>query len=231
MLTRLRRRLSYSNVMATVAVVLAAGTGGAYAAGLITGKDIARNAISAKHIKADAVGGKKVRDGSLAPKDFRSGALPPGPPGPQGLSGEKGEPGEPGRDGEDGGNTADRCVQTEGLPSIVEFAGICFEQSYRAALNWQRAADSCAADDRRLPSADELWAFAANDTFAWPPPGDVRYEHTSDLTQYWSSEMVWEQYVTVVGKYESTVVHRVLGSHFNKQPLGFRCVEAMTNAA
>ena len=48
---RIRERLSYANVMATVAVFGVLAGGGAYAASKIGPKDIAKNAVRSKHIK------------------------------------------------------------------------------------------------------------------------------------------------------------------------------------
>ena len=52
MMKRTRRlRPSYANVTATVALALALGVGGAYAAGKIGSADIAKNAVKSKHVK------------------------------------------------------------------------------------------------------------------------------------------------------------------------------------
>lgn len=92
-------RLTYANVMATIAVFLALG-GGAYAA-----SQLPRNSVSAKQIKKNAVSSAKVKDGSLLAKDFRAGQLPAGqtgPAGPAGPAGHDGSPGTPGQPGKDG---------------------------------------------------------------------------------------------------------------------------------
>ena len=99
MLRRIVGRLSYANVMATVAVFIAIGSG-AYAAGL------ARDSVRSKQIKAgtvrnaelanDAVTSPKVADGSLRGADFAAGQLPQGPqgePGPPGVEGPEGPAG------------------------------------------------------------------------------------------------------------------------------------------
>jgi hypothetical protein len=70
-------------------------SGSAYAAGLITGDDIARKAIAKKHIKKDAVVSKKVKNGSLLSTDFKAGQLPAGATGPGGLQGPAGAKGDP----------------------------------------------------------------------------------------------------------------------------------------
>jgi hypothetical protein len=50
MLASLRAHLTYANVMATIAVLIAL-SGGAYAAGLVGPNDIAKDAVRTKHIK------------------------------------------------------------------------------------------------------------------------------------------------------------------------------------
>lgn len=91
------------NLVAYLALFVALGTGTAYAANQITGKDIARNAVKAKHIKdgqvktaelgAGAVTGAKVVDNSLTGAEIDESTLQlpaptaaPTPPAPD-LSG------------------------------------------------------------------------------------------------------------------------------------------------
>jgi hypothetical protein len=76
---RIRSKLTYANVMATLAVFLVLG-GGAYAASKIGPNDIAKNAVRSKHIKrgnvkrsdlgANAVNSAKVANGSLRLSDI-----------------------------------------------------------------------------------------------------------------------------------------------------------------
>ena len=106
MLRKLRPHLSYANVAATLALVLAAGGSTAYAAAKIgksdigyhavTSSKIAFNAITASKVRNSTLSGKDVRDswitsadirnGSLRADDLAAGQLPQGP---------KGEPGAP----------------------------------------------------------------------------------------------------------------------------------------
>jgi hypothetical protein len=83
-MSRIAARLTYANVMATVAVFLALG-GGAYAA-----IKLPRNSVKAKQIAKNAVRSSEVKNRSLLPVDFKKGSLPTGERGPQG------EPGQPG---------------------------------------------------------------------------------------------------------------------------------------
>lgn len=82
----LRQRLTYANVMATIAVFIALG-GASYAA-----TQLPKNSVGAKQLKKNAVTSTKVKDGSLKAGDFAAGQIPKGP---QGIQGEKGDPGAP----------------------------------------------------------------------------------------------------------------------------------------
>jgi hypothetical protein len=85
----LRSRLSYANVMATVAVFIALG-GASYAA-----VKLPKNSVGTKQIKKNAVIGSKVKRGSLSAGDLSRSARVSlrGQTGPQGPQGAKGDPG------------------------------------------------------------------------------------------------------------------------------------------
>ena len=93
---KVRSRLSYANVTATLALFVALG-GGSYAA-----LTLPRNSVGARQLRANAVTSKKVRDHSLKARDFAPGQLPAGEqgpkgdPGPRGIQGPKGDKGDPG---------------------------------------------------------------------------------------------------------------------------------------
>jgi hypothetical protein len=76
--------LSYANVVATVALFIALGSG-SYAA--VT---LERGSVKSRHIAKNAVTTGKVKDRSLLSQDFARGQLP---------RGERGEPGPPGAPG------------------------------------------------------------------------------------------------------------------------------------
>lgn len=65
MLERLRHRLTYANVMSSIAVFAVLAGGGAYAASKIGPDDIAKDAVRSRHIKKNQVTGKHVREASL----------------------------------------------------------------------------------------------------------------------------------------------------------------------
>jgi hypothetical protein len=84
-------RLTYSGVVATLALFVALG-GGAYAIGVaknsVTSKSIKRGQVKTSDIGPGAVTGAKVKDASLLAGDFAAGQIPPGPPGAKGAPGQ-----------------------------------------------------------------------------------------------------------------------------------------------
>jgi hypothetical protein len=86
----MRKRLSYANVMATVAVFIALG-GSSYAAIKITGKNVKDGTLTGADVKNRSLTGRDVRDKSLSPADFKGSVQ--GDTGPQGPKGDTGEPG------------------------------------------------------------------------------------------------------------------------------------------
>jgi hypothetical protein len=71
----MRRKLSYANVMSTVALVVAVGGASAFAAtqlakNSVGSKQLKRNAVTAAKIRKNAVTGAKVKDQSLSGKDI-----------------------------------------------------------------------------------------------------------------------------------------------------------------
>ena len=107
-------RLTYANVMATIAVFVALG-GGAYAAlvprNSVGTAQLKKDAVRTSDIRNGAVTSAKVRNRSLLASDFRDGQLPrgatgvagaPGPAGPAGPAGPQGPAGADGAQGPQG---------------------------------------------------------------------------------------------------------------------------------
>ena len=98
----MRSKLSYANVMATLAMFIALG-GSSYAAITITGKNVKNGSLTGADIKNNSLAGADVRretlksndvkNGSLRALDFRSGELTQGSKGDKGDKGDKGETG------------------------------------------------------------------------------------------------------------------------------------------
>ena len=97
----IRKRLTFANVVAGIALFVALGSG-AYAA-----TQLPKNSVGSKQIKKNAVNSAKVKDRSLKAVDFKEGQLPAGPQGPMGEKGATGAAGA-------SNVVARRTVQTTG---------------------------------------------------------------------------------------------------------------------
>ena len=64
MLRRVRRHLTYANVMATIAVFIALG-GSSYAALKITGRNVKNSSITYKDLKRNTLGGTRIKESRL----------------------------------------------------------------------------------------------------------------------------------------------------------------------
>jgi hypothetical protein len=83
----MRRHLSYSNVIASIALIFAL-SGVAYAA-----TQLPKNSVGTKQLKKDSVNSNKVKAGTLLSSDFKSGQIPAGAKGDTGPQGPQGVPG------------------------------------------------------------------------------------------------------------------------------------------
>jgi hypothetical protein len=89
---RIRTRLTYANLMATLGVFLALG-GTSYAALTITGRNVRNGSLTGRDVKNGSLGSADIGDRRLLAKDFKPGQLPSGPPGARGATGPAGPPG------------------------------------------------------------------------------------------------------------------------------------------
>jgi len=137
-LKKLRQRLTYANVMSTLAVFIALG-GSSYAAYTISGSSIKNRSISAKKLKRNTLGGREIKESRLArvPRARnadRLGGLP-------------------------AANFKLRCPS-----DTFPMANVCVERTARAASSYGSAVLQCtligtpAGPGRRLPTHGELRA-------------------------------------------------------------------------
>ncbi len=111
----IRLRLTYANVMATVAVFIALG-GGAYAAA-----SLPAGSVGAKQLKNKSVTPSKVAPGTIALFKGQKGAV--GSPGAQGVQGSQGPQGPTGNTGSTG-NTGPEGPFPSTLPSGKTIVGV-----------------------------------------------------------------------------------------------------------
>jgi hypothetical protein len=94
----IRRRLTYANTMATIAVLIALG-GTSYAAAKLTGRDVKDGSLTGADVRSSSLQSRHIADRSLRAVDFRRGVLRRGREGEQGEDGFDGFDGEPGPPG------------------------------------------------------------------------------------------------------------------------------------
>ena len=114
----LSRRLSYANLIATLALFVALG-GSSYAAISIGSKQIADNSVRSKDVRNNSIRGKDIRNGSLKAADFKLGALPAGSRGARGATGPAGPKGDQGPQGVTGPQGAQGPAGPAGLSGVV----------------------------------------------------------------------------------------------------------------
>jgi hypothetical protein len=95
MLSKLRGRLTYANVMATIAVFVALGGTSVAAVSLkrnsVGTSQIKNGSVTGADVKNNSLGGSDIK--SLTVKDFKGGKLPQGTQGPTGPRGPAGAAG------------------------------------------------------------------------------------------------------------------------------------------
>jgi hypothetical protein len=118
----IRKRLTYANVMSSIAVFLVVGGATAFAAlgkNTVGTRQLKKNAVNSAKIKKNAVNSAKVKNHTLRAVDFKAGQLPAGAPGPQGIPGPKGDKGDKG----DPGPLVSTLPSGDTLRGIYSYAG------------------------------------------------------------------------------------------------------------
>jgi hypothetical protein len=180
-----RIRLTYANVLASVALFVALG-GSSYAAvalpkNSVGAAQLQTKAVTGAKLRSNVVTGAKVKDGSLMAADFKAGQLPAGsqgpkgepgpqgPAGPLGLRGEKGDAGAPGISG------YEIVIANALIAANAEGSATAACPAGKKVLGggWADTGDFRARGSR--PSADgaSWWAFAKNN--ANIPSGLIAY--------------------------------------------------------
>lgn len=75
MLAGIRDRLTYANVMSTIAVFGVLAGGGAWAASKIGPNDIANDAVRSKHVKNDQIKGPDIAAGAVGSPEILNGSI------------------------------------------------------------------------------------------------------------------------------------------------------------
>lgn len=160
MLKALLDRLTYANVVATLALFIALGTGGAYAASKIDGSDIRKHSLTGRQFKANSIGGRVVKESSLKPVPrAQNAARLAGLPASRFL---------------------DSCPQA--FAPTIPLADVCIETQARPPESYRGAAFACNLTDnreragRRLPTQQELMIARASSQVQLASGGELTSE-------------------------------------------------------
>jgi hypothetical protein len=127
MLRQLRARLTYANVMASIAVFLAM-SGGAYALTIprnsVGTRQLRERAVTRSKVATGAIASTQVRDRSLRARDFLRSDLPAGPRGASGATGARGSTGSRGSTGARGATGARGESALDPLPTGRTIHGV-----------------------------------------------------------------------------------------------------------
>lgn len=153
MIQPLRRRLSYANVMATLAVFIALG-GSSYAALTITGRDVADSSLTHRDLKRETLGGSRIKESRLGTVRRAKNA--------ERLNGVT------------AAQLFVRCPK--GTHPVSD---VCIEEAARGSAPYRTAAVVCegtgrrSGAGRRLPSHDELMTAIGDFGITLTPGGEL----------------------------------------------------------
>jgi len=172
--SRLRRHLSYANVMATIAVFVAFG-GVSYAAATISGNKLINGTVGAGKLKNGTLTSTQVKADSLTGSVIDESTLATVPSAQTATSAATAATAGSANTAKSAGTalTAENADTVEGLsakqlqvscPAATElFGGMCWDIPERPLRNWILASKSCGEAGGRLPSLSELVAYTLRD--------------------------------------------------------------------
>ena len=150
MLRAIGGRLSYANVMSTIAVFVALG-GSSYALVRIDGKQLRNRSVPGQKLKRNTLGGAEIKEtrlgrvGRARTADTLQGLIP--------------------------------AQLKLGCPSGTKYsAGVCIERLPHAAAPYGGARVACESADRRLPSYQELAGIVDDSDVPFAPGGELASE-------------------------------------------------------
>ena len=159
--SRLRRHLSYANVMASIAVFVAFG-GISYAATNINGNQIVKGSIGAGKLKNGTITSTQVKANSLTGGSINESSLGTVPAAQTATTATTAASATTATTAGNA-NTLDGLTSQQLLvacPAATElFGGMCWDKEVRPADSWIKASTECGDAGGRLPSLSELIAY------------------------------------------------------------------------
>jgi hypothetical protein len=153
-LSSFRKRFSYSNVIATLALFIALG-GTSYAVIRVDSRDVVDNSLRSGDLRNNSVRSRDIRDRSLRARDVKRNGLGAGAVKESSL----------GRvplaaNAERVGGTAASDLRVRCPADTLARAGVCIEQAGRPAEGFFGATTACDNAGRGLPTMAQLDRFA-----------------------------------------------------------------------
>ncbi len=153
MIARLRNRLTYANVVATLALFLALG-GTSYAVLQVRSDDVVDNSLRSRDVRNNTLRSLDIRDRSLQARDFRPDSLGPGVVKESRLGTVPRA-----ADAERLGGVAAQDLKLKCPTGTLARVGVCIETSARAPSGLLTATNICDQAGRGLPTMLQLDAF------------------------------------------------------------------------
>ncbi len=158
-----RPRLTYANVVATLALFVALG-GSSYAALKISGRDIQKHTITGQNIKRNSLGRRQIKESSLSavPRAHNAARL----------------------DGYTAERLLVRCPQ-----GTIPVAGVCIETQTHPPVAYGNAVYECGAIDtksaagRRLPTHNELMDALTHEEIQLASGGELTSEVSASTSE------------------------------------------------
>jgi hypothetical protein len=170
-------RLTYANVVATLALVIAVGGASAFAA-----SKLPKNSVGTKQIKKEAITAVKIKNGAVTGAKVQMSSLGTVPTASNAAHASSADNAANAVNADNalnaqtvGGKSATQIAAASKLscpPGTAMATGLCFETTERPAKNWEEALLECALAGMSLPSATELVSYEASTGEETLPPNE-----------------------------------------------------------
>src|SRR3954462_3387464 len=149
-----RPRISYANVVATLALVLAVG-GTSYAAGLISGKSLKNRSVAGKKLKKNTVTGTEVNESKLG-KVASAAHADSASQADNAATADTAAGSTTSANASKLGGATPESYRVACPGGLIRVLDECFEPNQRAAKTFPLATKECGALGRRVPTFGEL---------------------------------------------------------------------------
>jgi hypothetical protein len=213
---RIRGKLTYSNVVATLALFLVLAGGTAFAAKQM----LPKNSVGTKQIKNNAITGAKIKDGAVSGSKIATGSLGTVPAATHATSADTATRATSAASADEahalGGLTAAQIQANAKLrcrTGTTAAAGFCFDSKRRPGATFLNALQICGEAGMALPSDGEIVAFMVQ---TGTEEQDWTASHFFD-TNFQGTDVSWD----------GTEV--LLGTMITSGTLGYRCMTTPSN--